>query len=258
MADPRDDVLLGSAALMDECPGVSAAGRTEATSNAGGFCIFQFFCRNQSSIADHKQTADELLENRGAAAVNYSVAVFASIALLLLLAMARLALSGVRRRPDFARNEPPAPECRHISHLRQIKQALTKTDFMYLKEKGYRALAKRIRNERRRIALSYLACLRAEFEKLLNLARMIAVMSPNVAVAQEVQGLRLNLEFMYRYYLLYFRLVSGVAPLEAIGELGDMVSGLTIRMETAMSELGERAALGAELLPHNGGGLDAG
>jgi hypothetical protein len=190
--------------------------------------------------------------------VNYSVAVFASIALLLLLVMTWLALSGVRRRPDFARNERPAPECLHISHLRQIKQALAKTDFMYLKEKGYRALAKRIRNERRNIALSYLACLRSEFEKLLKLARMIAVMSPNVAVAQEVQGLRQNLEFMYRYYLIYFRLVSGVASLEAIGELGDVVSGLTIRMETAMSELGERTALDAELLPHDGGGLGAG
>jgi hypothetical protein len=190
--------------------------------------------------------------------VNYSVAVFASIALLLLLAMARLALSGVRRRPDFAPDERPAQECLHISHLRQIKQALAQTDFMYLKEKGYRALAKRIRNERRRIALGYLTCLRSEFEKLLNLARMIAVMSPNVAVAQEVQGLRLNLEFMYRYYLIYFRLVSGVAPLEAIGELGDMVSGFTIRMETAMSELGERAALDAGLSPNNGGGLGAG
>jgi len=82
-------------------------------------------------------------------------------------------------------------------------------------------------------------------------------MSPNVAVAQEVQGLRLNLEFSYRYYLIYFRLISGIAPLEAIGNLSNMVSALTIRMETAMSELGERASLGAELLPHNRG-LDAG
>ena len=190
--------------------------------------------------------------------MNYSVAVFASIALLLLLATAWLAFSGTGRRPDIARNGRREQECLHISHLRQIKQALTKTDFMYLKEKGYRALAKRIRKERRRISLVYLACLRVEFEKLLHLARMVAVMSPNVAVAQEVQGLRLNFEFSCRYYLIYLRLVSGVAPLEAIGSLTNMVSALTVRMETAMSELGERAALSAELSPHNGGGLDAG
>jgi hypothetical protein len=189
--------------------------------------------------------------------VNYSVAVFAGIGLLLLVAMAWLAFSGTRRRPEVVRNGSRERECLHISNLPQIKQALADSDFIYLKDQGYPALAKRIRKERRRIALTYLACLRVEFEKLLRLARMVALMSPNVAVAQEVQGLRRNLEFSYRYYLIYFRLVSGIAPQEAIGGLSNMVSALTIRMETAMSELGEQAALGAELLPHNRG-LDAG
>jgi hypothetical protein len=188
--------------------------------------------------------------------VNYSAIVFASIGLLMLL-IAWLALTGTHRRPEVVRNGDRDRECLHISHLPQIKSALANSDFMYLKDQGYPALAKRIQKERRRIALSYLACLRVEFEELLHLARMVAVMSPNVAVAQEVRGLRLNLEFSYRYYLIYFRLVSGIAPLEAIGGLSNMVSALTIRMETAMSELGEQAALGAELLPHNRG-LDAG
>lgn len=190
--------------------------------------------------------------------MNYSAAVFASLALLLLLAIAWLAFSGTRRRPASVQNGGREREWLHISHLPQIKQAMTNSDFMYLWDQGYRALAKRIRKERRHIALNYLACLRVEFEKLLHLARMVAVMSPNVAVVQEVQGFRLNLEFSYRYYLIYFRLVSGIAPQEAIGGLSNMVSALTIRMETAMSELGEQAALGSELLPHNRGGLDAG
>ena len=190
--------------------------------------------------------------------MNYSAAVFASIGLLMLLAIVWLAFSGTRRRPNGVRNDGSDRDCLHISHLPQIKQALADSDFIYLEDQGYPALAKRIRKERRRIALNYLTCLRGEFEKLLRLARMVAVMSPNVAVAQEVQGLRLSLEFSYRYYLIYFRLVSGIAPLKAIGSLSNMVSALTIRMETAMSELGERAALGAELLPHNRGGLNAG
>ncbi len=190
--------------------------------------------------------------------MNYSVAVFAGIALLLLLAIAWLAFSETRRKTKVVRNGPGGREGLHISHLPQIKQALANVDFMYLRERGHTALANRIRKERRRIALGYLACLRVEFEGLLHLARMIAVMSPHVAVAQEAQGLRLNFEFSYRYYLIYFRLVSGIAPLEAIGNLSDMVSALTVRMQTAMSELGEQAVLGAELLPHNGSGLDAG
>jgi hypothetical protein len=190
--------------------------------------------------------------------VNYSLVIFAGSGLLLLLAMAWLAFSGTRRQEKVAGNGPLERECLHISRLPQIKQALANSDFVYLKEQGHPAFAKRIRKERRRISLVYLACLRVEFEKLLHLARMVAVMSPNVAVAQEVQGLRLNFEFSCRYYLIYLRLVSGVAPLEAIGSLTNMVSALTVRMETAMSELGERAALSAELSPHNGGGLDAG
>ena len=190
--------------------------------------------------------------------MNYSAAVFAIAGLLLLLAIAWLAFSETRRRTKVVRHGRGEREGLHISHLPQIKQALANSDFMYLRDQGHPALAKRIRKERRRIALSYLACLRVEFERLLRLARMVAVMSPHVAVAQEVQGLRLNLEFSYRYYLIYFRLVSGIAPLEAIGSLSDMVSALTVRMETAMSELGEQAVLAAELLPHNGGRLDAG
>jgi hypothetical protein len=179
--------------------------------------------------------------------VNYSAAVFESIGLLLLLAIAWLAFSGPRRKADVVRNGRGEREGLHISHLPQIKQALTILDLVYLREQGHPALAKRLRKDRRRIALSYLTCLRIEFEKLLHLARMIAVMSPHVAVALELQGLRLNLEFSYRYYLIYFRLVTGIAPLEAIGNLSDMVSALTVRMETAISELGERAVLGAEL-----------
>jgi hypothetical protein len=190
--------------------------------------------------------------------VTYSLVIFTSIALLLLLAMAWLASSGMRRRPDVARKGGREQEYLHISHLRQIKQALANSDSIYLRDHGYFGLAKRIRKERRRIALSYLACLRVEFEKVLHLSRMVAAMSPNVAVAQEVHGLRLNLEFSCRYYWIYFRLASGLAPLEAIGNLSDMVSALTIRLETAMSELGERAVLAGEFLSHHGRGLDAG
>jgi hypothetical protein len=198
------------------------------------------------------------LENKGAAIVNYSAAVFAIIGLFLVLAIAWLAFSGTRRKPEALQNGRPDLRYLHTPHLPQVKQALANLDFEYLNDRGYPALAKRIRKERRHIALNYLACLRVEFEKLLHLARMVAVMSPNVEVAQEVQGLRLNLEFTYRYYLIYFRLVSGFAPLEALGNVSNMVSALTLQMETAMRELGEQAVLGADLLPHNGGGLNAG
>ena len=189
--------------------------------------------------------------------MNYSAVVFASLGLLLLLAIVWLAFSGSPGKGALSDGRAEQ-RCLHTPHLPQIKQALADLDLTYLKDRGYPLLAKRLRKERRHIALNYLGCLRVEFGKLLHIARILAVMSPTVDVAREIQGLRLNLEFNYRYYLIYFRLVSGLAPFEAIGNLSNMVSALTIRMETAMRELGERAVLGADLLPHNGGGLDAG
>jgi hypothetical protein len=40
---------------------------------------------------------------------------------------------------------------------------------------------------------------------------------------------------------------AGLAPIPRLDGLSDLVSGLSVRMETAMKKLGERAALAAEL-----------
>jgi hypothetical protein len=42
-------------------------------------------------------------------------------------------------------------------------------------------------------------------------------------------------------------LLAGWAPMAQIGTLSDLLSGLSVRLEAAMKELGERAALAAEL-----------
>ena len=165
----------------------------------------------------------------------------------------------MRRTPEVNSGLRQERDWRHISYLPQIKQVLAHSDFEFLSARGSQGLVKRVRRERRRIALDYLSALRTDFEKLLHFARIIAVMSLDVAVAQELQGLRLNVEFSCRYHFIYFRLLCGIAPSEAVSNLSDMVSALTVRMETAMSELGERAALAAELAsPYNGRGMDAG
>jgi hypothetical protein len=51
--------------------------------------------------------------------------------------------------------------------------------------------------------------------------------------------------------------VFGIAPSQALGNLSNMLSALTVRMETAISELGERAAMATEFSSFNGG-VDAG
>jgi UV DNA damage repair endonuclease len=183
----------------------------------------------------------------------YSLVAFVGIGVALLAALAWLSFSAMRRAPHADLGQRPQRETRHISYLPQIKQALSQTDHEYLSARGPTGLANRVRKERRRIALNYLTALRTDFEKLQHMARVVAVMSPEVAVAQELQGVRLSVEFSVRYRIIYFRLLSDIAPMSAINNLSNLISALTVRMETAISSLGESAVLAAELRsPHNG------
>jgi hypothetical protein len=186
--------------------------------------------------------------------VSYSLVVFTSIAIILLLALAWLTFSKITRKTDADSRLRPEREWRHISYVPQIKQALGPSDAEYLASRGSPRLLKRVQKERRRIARDYLAALRTDFEKLVHFAQLVSALSPELDAAQELQGLRLRSEFWLRYQLIRLRLVWDIRPLEAISRLSDLVSGWTVRMEEAVSELGERAALLGEFtLPYNGG-----
>lgn len=185
--------------------------------------------------------------------MNYYLLVFAGIGISLLAAFAWLLFSGMHRDTPSDLGSRPEREYRHISYLPQIKQSLGQADYEYLSARGPAGLAKRVRKERRRIALNYLTALRGDFERLQHMARLVTVMSPSIAVAQELQGVRLNVEFSIRYRIIYFRLLADIAPVSAINNMSNLISSLTVRMETAISSLGEGAALAAELgSPQNG------
>ena len=178
--------------------------------------------------------------------MNHSLLAFSGIGLLLLLLLAYLSFPRRGANSSVDLGTPPERDWRHIMFLPYIKQALAPADIAFLQARGSPALAQRIQKERRQIALKYLRALRTDFEKLVDFARVLAVMSPEVELAQELQSFRLQLGFAYRYQLIHARLALGIAPSNALGNLSDMVSGLTIRMEEAISDLGERAALASE------------
>jgi hypothetical protein len=185
--------------------------------------------------------------------VSYPLLAFVGIGVALLAVLAWLSFSGTPQDSQADLSQRPERETRHISYLPQIKHALGQADYEYLSARGPAGLSSRVRKERKRIALNYLAALRTDFEKLQHIARVVAVMSPEIAVAQELQGMRLNLEFSVRYRIIYFRLLADIAPPSAIDNFSNLISALTVRMETAISSLSESAALAAELgLPHNG------
>jgi hypothetical protein len=134
-----------------------------------------------------------------------------------------------------------------VTHLPQIWQAFTEADFVFLSQKVPGGVVRRVRRERRRVAWAYLSHMKADFECLLRTAKVISLLSPEVAALQEFERVRLTIKFNLRYRLLQLQLRAGLAPIPRLKGLSDLVSGLSVRMETAMKELGERAALAAEM-----------
>jgi hypothetical protein len=128
-----------------------------------------------------------------------------------------------------------------------IRQAMSEEDFDFLAARGPLRLVRRTHKERARIAMLYLTELRADFHRLLRLARVIAVLSPEVAASHEFERLRLTLRFSWRYRMVRLGLYAGLLFLPQLSGLSIMVSELAFRMEVAMKELGDRAAVAAEL-----------
>ena len=146
---------------------------------------------------------------------------------------------------------------RHPTYFPMIRQAMSPADLGFLAERGSVTLVRRAHKERQRIALLYLADLRGDLERLLHLARVIAVLSPEVRATQELERLRLTVQFFRRYHLILWALRFGLLLLPQLSGLSAMVSALSVRMESAMTALGERAALAADLASSlNRRGLD--
>jgi len=146
---------------------------------------------------------------------------------------------------------------RHINFLPQIRQALAETDSHYLSRKAPALVARRVRQERRRIVLAYLSAVREDFHNLLRMASVIARLSPEIVALHEFERVRLTVMFSWRYQLVRLQLRAGLMPIPSLDGLSDLVSGLSVRMETAMNELGKRAALATEIASSfNGRGSD--
>jgi hypothetical protein len=136
---------------------------------------------------------------------------------------------------------------RHATHGPQIRQALDHHDLQYLASAGEAHLVRRVRRDRRQVVKDYLIALHGDFDQLLRLARAIAALSPEVVAVEEFERLRLTVQFHLRCRIIYFRLLLGAATLPQISGVSDLVSHLAARLETALQELGERAALAVEL-----------
>ena len=179
------------------------------------------------------------------------------------VAILLLGLGWALREPRERRNLRTDPRSldedgqRHVTYLPQIRQALAPMDFDFLLKSASRELQRRVRRERLGVALAYLAAVRGDFQRLLRTARVIAVLSPEVAAVHELEKLRLTAKFAWQYEIIRWKLLAGFAPLPQLDGLSNLVSGLSVRMEAAIKELGERAAAAAKLASSvNRRGLD--
>lgn len=181
--------------------------------------------------------------------MNFSPLLLFSFGILLLLLLAWV-LRDPRKQVNGGATLGSAEESsrRHVTYFPQMKQALAAEDFAFLNSRGSRALSRRVRKERQKVALAYLTCLRGDFLRLWRLARVIASMSQQVGMAQELERLQLGLAFSWRYEMIRIKFLLGFAPLPELGFLSEVISRMSIRLETAMNDLGERAALAAKLV----------
>jgi hypothetical protein len=145
---------------------------------------------------------------------------------------------------------------RHYYRLPQILQALKENDTEFLIERNFAELARRVRFERKGIALTFLNSVEIDYQTLLAASRMLAAMAPEIAGVQEWQRLRLSAGFTLNSMLLRFRVRTGLEPWRGFAQLSDMASQLLYRLEVATRRIGERAAIGAEFpsILRDGGG----
>jgi hypothetical protein len=137
-------------------------------------------------------------------------------------------------------------QSRHCSRLAQILQALRPEDTEYLQQIGQAALMQALRQQRRRIARTYLDCLQEEFETLLEISRALAVMSPEVVGMEEMQRWRLSLAFAANCAFLRWRLRLGLRPFAGFTLLSDMATDIAGQLDTATTRIAEAAVRGSE------------
>ena len=170
--------------------------------------------------------------------------IFSSVAVLLIAALI-WALRAPSRlsRGNFDLNSLEQSGRQHVTYLSLIRRASSGDDLAFLSKRGYIKLQSRLHRERRKVVLLYLDQLRRDFQQLTRMARAVAALSPSVGVRQELERAQLSFEFLARYYAIRLAFGWGFMPTAQLSQLSQLVSQLSIQMETLTKEFGERAAL---------------
>jgi hypothetical protein len=179
--------------------------------------------------------------------VTSTLIVFSGLAVLLLAALIwALRAPSRMSRGNFDLSSLEQSGRRHATYLSLIRRASSSDDLAFLSKRGYAKLQSRLHRERRKVVLLYLDQLRCDFERLTKMARAVAALSPSVGVRQEFERAQLSFEFLARYYAIRLAFGWGFVPIAQLSQLSQLVSELSIQMETSMKEFGERAAMAVQ------------
>lgn len=135
---------------------------------------------------------------------------------------------------------------RHYARLPQILQALRKDDTEYLRQRGRPELLAQLRTERKRIALDYLNYLEEEFQVLLECARILATLAPELTATGEFERFRKSTRFVLCCRYLRWRLRLGLQPWGAFGVLSDMAGDMTLQLEATTARMAEGSQPGGD------------
>ncbi len=136
----------------------------------------------------------------------------------------------------------------HSAHLSQIRQSLSGEDAAFLESRGLGQIAKKLRTERRQVAIRYAEALYRDFRSLLQLGRTLAALSPEVAGGQEAERLWLALGFECRYQVVRTMLRLHASPRLQLERLAELTGILSRKLDAAMGGLGERAVSALEAI----------
>jgi hypothetical protein len=173
------------------------------------------------------------------------------VILLVLFALLLVGLLAWALRPPARSTLPETDifealrQSRHSSRMTQVLQALQPADTEYLRESGQVVLMQTLRRQRRRIALNYLDQLQQEFEMLLEISRVLAVMSPEVIGIEEMERWKLSVAFAATCAFLRWKLRLGLQPFSGFTLLSNMANNIARELDAATTRIAEATVRGS-------------
>ncbi|HET6930990.1 MAG TPA: hypothetical protein VFI45_11770 [Candidatus Acidoferrum sp.] len=177
------------------------------------------------------------------------------VLLLVLFALFLVGLLAWALRPPTRPSKPvldvfeALAQSRHCSRMSHILNVLHPEDTEYLRETGQLALMQNLRRQRRRIALGYLDQLQQEFEELLEISRVLAVMSPEVIGMEESERWKLSIIFAANCAFLRWKLRWGLQPFSGFTLLSSMAVSIARQLDTATTRIAQATVHASESSP---------